>query len=159
MNMTERKLLEQNSKDLAEIKDLLQQLSIDLKHVYSIINCNYNEIEEKHLHLEVSNILKKLGFSCSHKGYNYTCTAIIACIKNPNLLPATTKSLYPMLARNFSTTPTAIERAIHLSIVNSWPNADANFSLKIFGYDSSKKKCPTNKQFISSIVYMLKQNN
>ena len=63
-----------------------------------------------------------------------------------------TKSLYPEIAKKFSTTPSRVERAIRHAIEVAWGRGEPQVMENIFGYTvSASKGKPTNSEFIAMI--------
>ena len=95
--------------------------------------------------------LKELCVPSNVIGYSYLKYAIIfGCTNGP--IKNITKTLYPEIAKEFSTTPTRIERAIRHAINLSWrEKAGSEKKASIWGEDYLQNK-PSNSKFISSII-------
>ncbi|MDR1733968.1 MAG: sporulation transcription factor Spo0A [Oscillospiraceae bacterium] len=102
--------------------------------------------------IPVSDILKQIGVPAHISGYDYLRSAIIFGIRDPKILRAVTKSLYPKVAEIYDTTPSRVERAIRHAIETSWERGDVDLLASFFGYTVSfKRSKPTNSEFIAMI--------
>lgn len=72
--------------------------------------------QNMHSLAEISQTLCELGMPANLLGYQYFRFAIHAAIRNPEILRAITKELYPQVAREFRTTATSVERAMRHAI-------------------------------------------
>ncbi len=96
----------------------------------------------------------RIGIPKHIKGYHYLVYAVNKVIEDKNLLSGMTKELYPMVAEEFQTTPSRVERAIRHVIEKV---SDADYSMeylsKLFKYvDFNKGGKPTNSEFIAEIA-------
>lgn len=165
--MDERQILEQCNNNLIEIRNLMiyiaETMGIDFGVSVKVEQASPSStevfktiVEEKDdisLKLQVSQILHEIGVPAHIKGYNYLSTAIIIACKDPSILEAITKELYPLVAKKYKTSPSRVERASRHAIEVACDNGNYNYISELFGYTiSSKKGKPTNKQFIAMIV-------
>ncbi|MBQ7639164.1 MAG: sporulation transcription factor Spo0A [Clostridia bacterium] len=104
------------------------------------------------LEIVISDIMHELGVPAHIKGYHYLREAIILTIKCPEMMSSVTKSLYPTVAKTFSTTSSRVERAIRHAIEVAWDRGDIDVLSSYFGYtiQTSRGK-PTNSEFIAMI--------
>ncbi len=78
-------------------------------------------------------------------------------IKDREMLESVTKLMYPTVAKEFSTTPSRVERAIRHAIEIAWDRGDVDTLNSFFGYTvNTGKGKPTNSEFISLIVDKIK---
>ena len=103
----------------------------------------------------VSDCLSRLGVSPVKLGYTYLIEAVVYVLDDEETLCGVTKNLYPHLARMFSTTPQAVERAIRTAISNACA-LDAE-ELHAFNGKKEKKLHFTNKEFIYKTVNAVKR--
>ncbi len=109
------------------------------------------------IEVRVTNIIHDVGVPAHIKGYQYIREAIMLAVKNEDIINAITKTLYPTLAANFSTTPSRVERAIRHAIEVAWNRGQIEMHDKIFGYTvNSNKGKPTNSEFIAMIADKLR---
>lgn len=109
------------------------------------------------IEVRVTNIIHDVGVPAHIKGYQYIREAIMLAVKNEDIINAITKTLYPTLASNFSTTPSRVERAIRHAIEVAWNRGQIEMHDKIFGYTvNSNKGKPTNSEFIAMIADKLR---
>ena len=103
--------------------------------------------------VKVTNIIHDLGVPAHIKGYQYLREAIIISVENQEIINAITKTMYPLLAKKFKTTPSRVERAIRHAIEVAWNRGEIAMHDKIFGYTvNSNKGKPTNSEFIAMIA-------
>lgn len=102
--------------------------------------------------IKVTEILHEIGVPAHIKGYHYLRDSIIMSINNPEIINAVTKQLYPSVAKNFSTTPSRVERAIRHAIEVAWDRGDVDVLNSYFGYTiHNDRGKPTNSEFIAMI--------
>lgn len=95
----------------------------------------------------VTRYLHELGMMTHLKGFSYSRTAIILCIKDRNYLTAITTRLYPEVAEIHNTTPSKVERAIRNAIETLARNTDSKKCYELWG-----GKRPTNLEFLARMV-------
>ena len=112
------------------------------------------------LAITITDIIHQLGVPAHIKGYHYLRSAIVSAYHEPELLDSVTKSLYPRVAEQFSTTPSRVERAIRHAIEIAWDRGNLDTLNAFFGYtvNTSKGK-PTNSEFIALITDKLRLQN
>ncbi len=100
----------------------------------------------------ISDIMREIGVPAHIKGYEYLRESIKLVINKPDLIHAVTKELYPTIAKNNTTTPSRVERAIRHAIEVAWDRGDVDVLSSYFGYTilNSRGK-PTNSEFIAMI--------
>lgn len=108
---------------------------------------------------QISDLLKRLGFSVAHKGFHYIKYAFLLAIKeSDDYLFNLSNMLYPRISKEFNTSPVRVERDIRYSIdfafTISMPISDIS---EIFDYSySCEKGKPTNSQFFATIAEYIK---
>lgn len=104
------------------------------------------------LEIIISDIMRQIGVPAHIKGYQYLRESIVLSIKDPDLMHAVTKVLYPTVAKNNKTTASRVERAIRHAIEVAWDRGDVDVLSSYFGYtiQNSRGK-PTNSEFIAMI--------
>ena len=107
---------------------------------------------DKDVEVVVSEIMHQIGVPAHIKGYVYLREAIVATVKNSEMMGSVTKLLYPYVAKKFKTTSSRVERAIRHAIEVAWDRGDVDVLSSYFGYtiQSSRGK-PTNSEFIAMI--------
>ena len=101
----------------------------------------------------VTNVIHEIGVPAHIKGYQYLRHAIIVAVKDMDVINSITKTLYPMVAEAFGTTPSRVERAIRHAIEVAWDRGDLETLQKYFGFTvSNTKGKPTNSEFIALIA-------
>ena len=105
----------------------------------------------------VTEMIHQLGVPAHIKGYHYLRRAIMYSIKDREMLESVTKLMYPTVAKEFSTTPSRVERAIRHAIEIAWDRGDVDTLNSFFGYTvNTGKGKPTNSEFIALIVDKIK---
>ena len=111
-----------------------------------------NEKSKENLEALVTNIIHEVGVPAHIKGYQYLREAIIMVVEDIDIINQITKSLYPQIAKKYSTTPSRVERAIRHAIEVAWGRGQQEAVESIFGYTiSASKGKPTNSEFIAMI--------
>lgn len=107
--------------------------------------------------LEITNLLHQLGIPSHLKGYRILRTSILMVIKDFELIDNITKSLYLTLAKEYNTTPSAVEPTIRNAITISWDRGNPEKLERLFGYTvNSTIGKPTNSEFIALIADYLR---
>ena len=110
--------------------------------------------------LKIAEILKELGTPADLLGYFYLKYAIELMLEDMSLMKSITKKLYPMIAKEFNTTTSKVERAIRHAIEVAWERGNIELHHKLFGYTIDQIKCkPTNSEFIVTVVDWLNMND
>jgi len=109
---------------------------------------NGKKIDER-----ISHIFITVGIPAHIKGYKFLREAIKLAVDNPSIINSITKQLYPSIAKQFSTTPSKVERAIRHAIEVGWNRGRADRVNDIFGVKAfDRKDKPTNGEFIALIA-------
>ncbi len=109
------------------------------------------------LEMMVTEIIHQIGVPAHIKGYHYLREAILLSIKDPEIINAVTKLLYPTVAKQFSTTSSRVERAIRHAIEVAWDRGDVNVLNAYFGYTiHNDRGKPTNSEFVAMIADKLR---
>lgn len=109
------------------------------------------------MEIRVTEIIHQLGVPAHIKGYHYLRAAILASLRDPELLESVTKMLYPTVAQKFDTTSSRVERAIRHAIEIAWDRGDLDVLNNYFGYTvNTCKGKPTNSEFIALVTDKLR---
>ncbi|MBO4468455.1 MAG: sporulation transcription factor Spo0A [Clostridia bacterium] len=112
-----------------------------------------NVLTDNDLQMMVTEIIHQIGVPAHIKGYNYLREAIILSVKDPEMINAVTKLLYPTIAKRNSTTSSRVERAIRHAIEVAWDRGDIDTLNSYFGYTvQNDRGKPTNSEFIAMIA-------
>ena len=116
--------------------------------------------DDTDLEAQVTKIIHQIGVPAHIKGYQYLRTAILMVAKDTDVINSVTKTLYPSVARRYSTTSSRVERAIRHAIEVAWDRGDLDVLNSFFGYtvQNSRGK-PTNSEFIAMIADNLRLKN
>ncbi|MCM1364103.1 MAG: sporulation transcription factor Spo0A [Faecalibacterium sp.] len=108
--------------------------------------------DEQDLEIVISDIMRQIGVPAHIKGYQYLRQSIILTVKDPELMHAVTKILYPTVAKQNKTTSSRVERAIRHAIEVAWDRGDVDVLSSYFGYTiQNTRGKPTNSEFIAMI--------
>ena len=108
--------------------------------------------ETQDLEIIISDIMRQIGVPAHIKGYQYLRQSIILTVKDPELMHAVTKVLYPTVAKQNKTTSSRVERAIRHAIEVAWDRGDVDVLSSYFGYTiQNTGGKPTNSEFIAMI--------
>lgn len=111
----------------------------------------------------ITGMIQELGIPAHVKGYAYLREAIFQAARNPALVNAVTKALYPQVARTFHVTASQVERAIRHAITLACCRGDPAVIQRFFGLSINfSKGRPTNSEFIALLadqVRLCMQNN
>ena len=142
------------------IKNEISYNNTDSQMCYSKTTINSSVNSTAPIEVRTTNMIHDVGVPAHIKGYQYIREAILLAVENEDIINAITKTLYPTLARKFSTTPSRVERAIRHAIEVAWNRGQIEIHEKIFGYTvNSNKGKPTNSEFIAMIADRLRLEN
>ncbi len=100
----------------------------------------------------VTNTIQRLSIPAHIKGYHYLRTAILSTLSDNFFLDSITKQIYPLVAKEYDTTPSRVERAIRHAIEIAWNRGCSAEITALFGYNPDFYNCrPTNSEFIALI--------
>ncbi len=121
------------------------------KHNPTIISDK--QMLDSQLEADITNLLHEIGIPAHIKGYQYLRMSIVEVYHNNTFLGQVTKSLYPLIADRYNTSPARVERAIRHSIEIAWNRGNLDAINDIFAYtiNASKAK-PTNSEFIAMLA-------
>lgn len=115
-------------------------------------------IYEDTINNTILDILTELGTPAHIKGHPYLVTGLTLLVKDPNLVHAMTKELYPAIAKEHDTTPSRVERAVRHAVEVTWDRSDLKILDRYFGntVKSSKGK-PTNSEFLAQMCNYIRR--
>lgn len=86
-------------------------------------------------------------------GWEYLAAALARTTGDHHLLDGVTKVLYPEIAREFSTTPAGVERAMRTAIEKAWTPQNESKRRAFFGRDfACSVRTPTNARFLAKMT-------
>lgn len=102
----------------------------------------------------ITEFIKALGVPAHLIGYQYIKSALLAAVKDMDILTPITKKLYPMLAAEYSTSKSCVERAIRHAITVSWKRGNKKLINDIFGYTDCDNGLhrPTNSEYLAMVA-------
>jgi len=145
----------------------LEKLSNRIKQVTSKVACGSrgytfttsanNPNNGKNVEERITDIMHQIGIPAHIKGYLYLRKAIAMVVDDVELLGAVTKELYPLVAKEFNTTASRVERAIRHAIEVTWERGNTNAINRIFGHSvTSASGKSTNSQFVAKVADKLR---
>lgn len=109
------------------------------------------------LHRNITQILANLSISPIYVGYKYLREAIMMAILESDSVYGVTKIMYPKIAKDFCTTPVAVERGISSAIMHNWNDSEITTRINYFGANAMKRDWkPTNRAFIMTVADYIK---
>ncbi len=145
--------------DLDKLAARIRQMTYPIKKERReyVVNSQQKQPRKKNIEEKITDIMHEIGIPAHIKGYMYLRTAIQSVINEIELLGAVTKELYPLVAENYSTTASRVERAIRHAIEVAWERGNTRAINDIFGHSvTTKSGKPTNSQFIAKIADKLR---
>lgn len=137
--------------DFSILADRVMQMTGQTRKNDVIIRHNA-PVTDSDLEVMITEIMHQIGVPAHIKGYHYLRDAIIFSIKNPEMINAITKLLYPGIAKKHSTTSSRVERAIRHAIEVAWDRGNIDVLNSYFGYTiHTNRGKPTNSEFIAMI--------
>lgn len=134
--------------DVRAVAKRIIQLLISKQNSAPITSINAPSDNE--LEMKLTDIILQIGIPAHIKGYHYLRTGIIFVMKDPQLINAVTKQLYPMIAKKHGTTATRVERAIRHAIEVAWERGDPATLQSYFGNTMQLERGkPSNSEFIA----------
>ena len=135
----------------ADLLDRISELVTCYREEQPLPTCQVYSIDHD-LELTITGILHQIGVPAHIKGYHYLRSSIMMSVKQPEIINAITKELYPSVANKYNTTSSRVERAIRHAIEVAWDRGDVDILNSYFGYTihNSRGK-PTNSEFIAMI--------
>ena len=121
------------------------------------------ETQEK-IKIETSNILLQIGIPSNVAGSKYLLKAVQIAVNEPSAVMSVTRKVYPIIAIEFSTKVSNIERAIRHAIDISWNKNKIIQLNSLFGIEIyTQNDKPTNSEFIAllaeRIPFLINKNN
>lgn len=138
---------------LGEYSPILSELNVYQEAAQVTSHTNVASKPAPNLAVRVTTILRDLGIPANLVGFRYIREAIIIAVKNPRVIDAITKELYPDVAKHFGTTSSRVERGMRHAITVACDRGDVELLHKYFGYTVAKHHDkPTNSEFVAIIA-------
>ena len=134
----------------------LEQIAADVCNLCSLIPGDvkegFGEIRRR-----IYDVMCIFNFNNSMQGYNYIREAIFIVVTQMNGKFNFSKDIYPKIAEKYEISAASVERAIRVSISNSWKRTNENIRRMFFNRNSLKNyNKPTNSEFILTISDYIK---
>ena len=140
---------------LAEDSESLERARKELKAVLRLRE--KESIVPSDLETTIHEFLLEIGAPAHKIGYQYMVFAITQAILKPRTLDNMMRSMYPLIADHFDTTPTKAEAAIRSLIEKTFDYGDVAALNKYFrsAYSPDKDK-PSNSQFLATAALSIR---
>lgn len=110
------------------------------------------ETQEK-IKIETSNVLLQIGIPSNVAGSKYLLKAVQIAVNEPSSVMSVTRRVYPIIAIEFNTKVSNIERAIRHAIDIAWNKNKIIQLNSLFGIEIySQNDKPTNSEFIALLA-------
>lgn len=107
----------------------------------------------ENMKFKVTNTLRTLGVPAHLKGYHYLRSAIMIGLEDHSVIGQVTKILYPVIAEEYKTMASSVERNIRHAIETAWDRVDVDVLESYFGNTvNAKSGNPTNSEFIALVI-------
>ncbi len=116
-------------------------------------NLHVRKQTDEDLRRSITDQLHLMAVAPHLKGYRFLTEAILNVVNDKGMLDSITYKIYPVVAKQFNTTPMRVERGIRSAIESAWDRCRVDTIEKMFGYtlDENKGK-PSNSEFIAMIA-------
>ena len=106
---------------------------------------------------EISSLLSSLGVPARLSGFHYLVDAILYLLRQPIETRCMTMEVYPTVARRYSTSPLAVERAIRTAINQSWQEQNIPLYCALSGRNPAPHEPrPTTCEFVANVLMFLR---
>ena len=131
----------------------LRKASLKLLQEYEVSRSSASASKQPSLKMRITQSIHEIGVPAHIKGYEYLRYAIQLVVEDKRLINNVTKELYPMVAKQFDTTSSRVDRAIRHAVEVAWDRGDMETLERWFGYTISHLKGkPTNSEFIALVA-------
>jgi two-component system response regulator (stage 0 sporulation protein A) len=151
--ITQIKVIADKESNMENSATINEQAVKDPSTTINISNVKNTQNEDLYFVKLITGIFHDLGMPAHINGYEYLRFALLRVLENRKLLHSVTKELYPMIAKEFASSPSRVERAIRHAIEVAWTRGDPDNIAGVFGctvLDSRGK--PTNSEFLAMIA-------
>ena len=131
----------------------LREASLKLLQDFEAQKGSANASKQPSLRMRITQVMHELGMPAHIMGYEYMRYALQLVLEDKRLINNITKGLYPMVARQFNTTASRVERAMRHAVEVTWDRGDVYTLERWFGSTISPMKGkPTNSEFIALLA-------
>lgn len=109
------------------------------------------------LEARVTALIHDIGIPAHLKGHDFIRSAIMRVYEKPTLAHYLTSEIYPVIAEEYNTTASCVERNIRRAIEEAWVRGDLDYLKELFGNTTTTSRGkPSNGEFIALIADKLK---
>ncbi len=102
---------------------------------------------------EVEKVLYQLGVPASSVEYSYLCEAVLAVVKDPNIILKPLKvGLYRLVAERYLVTESTVSKALSRAKKYIWKNGNDDALLSYFGCTADECDAPKTDVFVAAIA-------
>ena len=106
---------------------------------------------------EIDEVFDALGLNENDVGCDFLRRAVMIALDGENNDFGITKRIYPIVAQEFGTTPSCVERRIRSAIYDAWRSEHSAVITSYFGYTvDNMRGRPTNSEFIAALADRIK---
>ncbi len=105
----------------------------------------------------IERLVRCLGIGATYRGYRYLCYGVQLCLMDEEYLLSINKLLYPIIAKEFNTTLSSVERDIRTVIQVCWDRGDKDL-LQDIAFHSLQCR-PTAGEFLDILVAHLQNSS
>ena len=116
-------------------------------------DCYPDDLLNRQREAAIVKVLHAMPITVKLKGYHYIKEAVLRVIADRSLANAVTKELYPSIAKKYSTTSGAVEKAIRTAIEITWDYGNVQALNELLG-SSGDTLCdkPSNAKLIAELA-------
>lgn len=98
----------------------------------------------------IERLIRRLGIGATYRGYRYLCYGISLCLTDEEYLLSISKLLYPMIAKEYNTTLSSVERDIRTVVQVCWDKGNKALLQDIALHPLCSR--PTAGEFLDIVV-------
>ena len=98
----------------------------------------------------IERLIRRLGIGATYRGYRYLCYGVSLCLTDEEYLLSISKLLYPIIAKEFNTTLSSVERDSRTVVQVCWDKVNKSL-LQDIAYRPLYNK-PTAGEFLDILV-------
>jgi two-component system response regulator (stage 0 sporulation protein A) len=99
---------------------------------------------------------ERMGLPPNYKGYRYLIEGIWLAVQHPEWLQTVTRHLYPAIGQRFAVSGAQVERDMRYALEAAWEKGNLDQLYEIFPNISPNRGKPTNSEFISRMVHLVR---
>lgn len=105
----------------------------------------------------IERLIRSLGIRATYRGYRYLCYGVSLCLADEEYLLSISKLLYPMIAKEYNTTLSSVERDIRTVVQVCWDKGNKTLLQEIALHPLCSR--PTAGEFLDIVVAYIQSNS